>query len=76
MDGLVAQGESPGEEGVAALAIALHMVARNGHELERLTARSEQPREERPLGELSNDGILRRAVGTHPSPLRALMLAA
>ena len=53
-DGLAPDREPAGEDGVAALAVALHMVAGNRGQLEWL-ARAFQPRKERAARELSDN---------------------
>src|SRR5512138_2114079 len=64
------QPQLSGQQRIAAVAVAEHMVARDGDEAQRLLARPEQPRDERSFGKPSE------LVVAHPSPRSAAMLAA
>ena len=68
--------EPAAEQGLAALAIARDMIARNRDQLQRLPVMPE-PGEEGTAGELANDVLLGGRVGfAHPSPRSARMFSA
>ena len=72
---VAATEKSAAEQGFAALAVTLDMVAWHGDELERL-ARTLEPGQQRAARQLLDDIALgRRALGRHWPPLSALMLA-
>src|SRR5699024_1925143 len=75
-EGLGTNDEAPGEQGIAARPLALHMVARDCDQLERLP-RPLQPGQQRPAREPADDRLLvRRPAVLQLPPLSVLVLSA
>ena len=75
---LAADGESAGEQGIAALAVALDMVARHRDQLQRLAASACSRERSEPRASLRDDRRARppSRLALIRSPLKRLMLAA